>query len=276
MCIYILNELLRTDQPYYKNASIQPVLDTIFDKYCKFLLKPNNEDQQPSQQQSPDNIEQADEVIHQLATIEDMDTLSNQAIVDLCGMFGQLQMCHKNSAKLAGHLVQLSTSLTPNQYTYVMKHSLCPLIQLSLPPRLCSPADLKFQKLWLTPQETKEEQGINLCLLWPFHPALAELPPKHATHCLAAVIHTILCCHLFHSKESANTICEQFQVTQKKLYEGMTGKHYYLGQKLTKDEKVACEAAKVTSTTPPKGATMEVDDAVPVKDPEKDEPQGGA
>ena len=56
----------------------------------------------------------------------------------------------------------------------------------------------------------------------------------------------------------------------------MTSKHYDLGQKLTKDKKAACEATKVTSTTPPKGAKMEVDDAVPEKDLEKDESQGGA
>ena len=262
------------DQPYYKHTTIQPVLDTIFNKYCKFLLKTNEEDMQSSQQQSPDDIEQADEVIHQLATIEDMDTLPDKAIAELCGMFGQLQLCHEKSAKLAGHLVQLSMSLTPKQYTYVMKHSLCPLIQLSLPPRLCSPADLKFQKLWLTPQETKEEQGINLCLPHPFHPALAKLPAKHATHCLAVIIHTNLHCHLFQSKESANTICEQFQVAQKKLYEGITGKQYDMGQKLTKDEKAAHDAA--TSTTPPKGTTMEVDDGASKPDLQKDASKGGA
>ena len=122
----ILNELLKMDQPYYKHTTIQPVLDTIFDKYCKFLLKPDDKDIQLSQQWSPDDIEQADKVIHQLATIEDMDTLSDKAIANLHGMFAQLQLCHENSPKLAGHFVQLSTSLTPNQYTYVMKHSLHP------------------------------------------------------------------------------------------------------------------------------------------------------
>ena len=49
------------------------------------------------------------------------------------------------------------------------------------------------------------------------------------------------------------------------------GKCYDMGQNLTKDEMVACEAAKVTSTLP-KSATMEVDDKDPGQDPEKDEP----
>ena len=55
-------------------------------------------------------------------------------------------MCHENIAKMAGHLVQLGSTLTPKQYTYIMKHSLHPLVQLSLPPCLCSPVDLKFSK----------------------------------------------------------------------------------------------------------------------------------
>ena len=162
-----------------------------------------------------------------------------------------------------------------------MKHSLCPLVQLSLPPRLCSPADLKFSKLHLTPQETKQEISINQCLPRPFHPALAVLPPKHSTCCLVAVIHTGLQRHLFNSKESTSTISEEFQVTPKKLYEGLTGKWYDPRQKLTKVEKAAQEAAKVTSSTPsatsstpsatpptPSATPMVVDNEVPTtKDP---------
>ena len=146
-------------------------------------------------------------------------------------------------------LLNQNTTLTPKQYTYIMKHSLHSLVQLSLPQHLCSPADLKFSKLHLTPQETKEEIGINQCLLRPFHLALAVLPPKHPTCCLAAVIHTVLQRHLFNSKESSSTISEEFHVTPKKLYEGLTGKWYDPGQKLTKVEKAAEKAAKVTPST---------------------------
>ena len=179
-----------------------------------------------------------------------MEELDERSVKSITSLFTALQMCHENSAKMAGHLVQLGSTLTPKQYTYVMKHSLCPLVQLSLPPCLCSPVDLKFSKLHLTPQETKEEIGINQCLPRPFHPVLAVLAPKHPTHCLAAVIHTILQRHLFNSKESTSTISEEFQVALKKLYEGLTGKWYDPGQKLTKVEKVSREAAEVTSSTP--------------------------
>ena len=149
-------------------------------------------DEQPSQQQSPDDIPKAENITDKLAEIEDMEELDARSINNITGLFAALQMCHENSAKMAGHLVQLGSTLTPKQYTYIMKHSLCPLVQISLPLCLCSPADLKFSKLCLTPQETKEEIGINQCLPRPFHPMLAVLPPKHPTRCLAAIIHTVL------------------------------------------------------------------------------------
>ena len=235
----VLNELFHTDNSYYKNAEIQLVLDTIHDKMCKFVLQPDDIDEQPSQQQSPNDIPKAEEITDKLAEIEDMEELDERSVKNITGLFAALQMCHENSTKMAGHLVQLGSTLTPKQYTYVMKHSLHPLLQLSLPPRLCSPADLKFSKLHLIPQETKEEIGINQCLPRPFHPALGVLPPRHPTRCLAAIIHTVLRRHLFNSKESTSTISEEFQVAPKKLYEGLTGKRYDPGQKLTKAGKAA-------------------------------------
>ena len=168
-----------------------------------------------------------------------MEELDARSVNNITSPFATLQMCHENSAKMAGHIVQLGSTLTPKQYTYVMKHSLCPLVQLSLPPHLCSPVDLKFSKLYLTLQGTKEEIGINQCLPRPFHPVLAVLPSKHPTHCLAEVIHTVLQRHLFNSKESSSAISEEFQVAPKKLYEGRTGKWYDPGQKLLKAEKAA-------------------------------------
>ena len=108
-------------------------------------------------------------------------------------MFTQLQLCHENLGKLAGHMVELTKMLQPAQFMYVMKHSLRPLVQLSIPPKLCSPAELKFDKICLTPRERKEEQEVSLMLPRPYHPSLATLPAKHTTHALAAIIHTVLC-----------------------------------------------------------------------------------
>ena len=75
----------------------------------------------------------------------------------------------------------------------------------------------------------------------PYHPALTSLPSKHATWALTAAIHTVLQKHVFNSNESQNTICEQFQIAPKKLYEALTGKHYNAGIKLTNAEKAKKE-----------------------------------
>ena len=164
----VLNKLLHIDNNYYKNTEIQPVLDTIHDKMCKFILQPDDIDEQLSQQQSPDDIPEAERIKDKLAEIEDMEELDARSINNITSLFAALQMCHENSTNIAGHLVQLGSTLTPKQYTYIMKHSLHPLVQILLPPHLCS-------------QETKEEIGINQCLPRPLHPALAVLPPKHPT-----------------------------------------------------------------------------------------------
>ena len=117
-----LNELLKTDNAYYKNASIYPVLDTIEDKFCKIMFEQDKD--QIQQAQSPDDTEAADEFIHKLKKVENFDDLSEDAVKALSGMFAQLQLCHENVAKLARHMVQLTKTLQPEQFMYVMKHSL--------------------------------------------------------------------------------------------------------------------------------------------------------
>ena len=74
----------------------------------------------------------------------------------------------------------------------------------------------------------------------PCHTSLAPLP-KHSTHALAAIIHVVLCKHIFNSKESPTTICEEFQIAPMKLYKGMMGKCYDPRVKLSKAEKVQKE-----------------------------------
>ena len=103
----MLNELFHTDNSYYKNAEIQPVLDTIHDKMCKFILQPDNIDEQPSQQQSPDDIPEAEEITDKLTEIENMEELDVRSVNDITGLFTALQMCHENIIKMAGHFVQL-------------------------------------------------------------------------------------------------------------------------------------------------------------------------
>ena len=131
-----LNELLKTDNAYYKNTSIYPVLETTDDRFCKVMFEPDEEQMQmtPQQVQSPDDIEDWEEFIHKLKKVEEFGDFSDQVVKSLTGMFAQLQLCHENSAKLTGLMVELSKTLQPAQFTYIMKHSSRPLVQLSIPP----------------------------------------------------------------------------------------------------------------------------------------------
>ena len=146
-----LNELLKTDNAYYKNASIYPVLETINDKFCKVMFEPNEE----HMQMTPQQVGRGSYI---LKKNEEFGDSSDEAVKSVTGMFAQLQLCHGNSAKLAGHMVKLSKTLQPAQFTYIMKHSSRLLAQLSIPPQLCSPAELKFDKICLTPAERKDMQ----------------------------------------------------------------------------------------------------------------------
>ena len=148
---------------YYKNAGIYPVLETIDDKSCKVMFEPDKEkvQQTPQQVQSPDDIEDGEEFIHKLKKLEDLGDFSKEVIKSLTAMFAQLQLCHENSAKLARHMVELGKTLKTAQFTYIMKHSLRPLVQLSILPHLCSPTELKFNKICLTPTETREERAVK-------------------------------------------------------------------------------------------------------------------
>ena len=98
----------------------------------------------------------------------------------ITGTFSQLQMCHENCAKLAGHLAELSSLLQPDQIHVPDEAQPQTPLQISLPPQLCFPANLKFDKLRLTLAVMRKEKGINLMLSRPFHAALAKLPSIHA------------------------------------------------------------------------------------------------
>ena len=90
-----------------------------------------------------------------------------------------------------------------------------PLIQLKIPPDLCSPGDLRFAKERLTQEECFEEMCFNEILPKPFHNKLSTIPIKHATHCLATTTHHLLRKKMFHSKISQATLMKEFMVAEK-------------------------------------------------------------
>ena len=68
-------------------------------------------------------------------------------------LFRCLQCAHNVAAETAGHLAFLGYTLSTDQFSFILKHSVHPLIQLQIPPHLCQPRELCFAKADLTPEE---------------------------------------------------------------------------------------------------------------------------
>ena len=158
-------------------------------------------------------------------------------------LFRSLQSAHNASAEVAGHLAVLARKLQPSQFEFIQKHSVCPLIQFQVPPRLCNPGELHFAKSELASEEAFEQWAVNNVLPRPYHPKLETVQGKHATRCLAVVVHYQLWQKLFTKfRDSQANTADIFGVERKKFYISITGCTYDVGKKLMKTEKKEWEA----------------------------------
>ena len=151
--------LSKLDSAYFTNMDTQLVLDIIPDKECA-------EETADKVQQcvSSDNILTGTEVItkmHLDENITSFDKAGKQAITRL---FSHLQDAHNHMSQVAQAVVQLSKVSSPEQFTFVLKLAVRPIIQLKIPPHLSAPTELKFEKERLTQEETVEEYCCNLIL----------------------------------------------------------------------------------------------------------------
>ena len=93
-------------------------------------------------------------------------------------LFTALQQIHNTAAEVMGHLAFLGHTLDPEQFSFIFKHSVRPLIQLFVPVGLSDLTYLQFEHPALTEEEQFEEKAINSMLPMPHHPKLMDLPPK--------------------------------------------------------------------------------------------------
>ena len=125
-------------------TSIGTVMKTIADKNMKEIttmaehLKPT----------SPDP-----EVLKEKTTVPDLETITNTMLQKFPGqslpdssicekigdVFSQLSMAHKAYSEAAQGIAELSTLLTPTQYTLLLTATMTPAIQLIVPGQLMSP-----------------------------------------------------------------------------------------------------------------------------------------
>ena len=121
-----------------------------------------------------------------LPNFMDMEGADREVV---CDLFDSLQTAHAAIADASCILASLGQRLHPNQFQFLLKHSMCPLIQLQIPAHPCHPGKLRFAKQHLTNDELYEQCCVNTLLPRPHHPDLDSIPPKHPTRALAAAIH---------------------------------------------------------------------------------------
>ena len=165
--------------------------------------------------------------------------------VVVCELFESLQTAHNAAAYVVVHLATLGRTLDPQQFQFILKHSLCPLVQLQMPAGLCHPGELQFAKPNLSSNELFKQQAVNNILPCPYHPKLETVAPKHPTRALATAIHYQLHKWLFTKFTASQTeIADMFQVECKKFFTTITGHQYNAGKKPTKADKLRMLGSK--------------------------------
>ena len=187
-------DLLCEVEDYYKDASVSDVLELIDDTTCKILCIETEKERTDQQlckdpRISTDNIMWPDHVLNHLEALPGFKKFEGSKQSAISELFTSLQSAHNAFAEVAGHLAVLARTLQPSQFEFILKHSVHPLIQFEVLPRLCNPAELCFMKSNLTTKETFEQQAMNNILPRPYHPKLETVVGKHPTRCLVAAVH---------------------------------------------------------------------------------------
>ena len=183
-----------------------------------------NREKFPDPRTSTDNIITGTQALSRLAAMPNFAAIQSDQREMVCELLDSLQTVHTAIADIAGTLATLGRTLDPNQFQFLLKHSVCPLVQLQVPACLCHPSKLKFAKEHLTDDELYEQHGVNTVLPRSHHPDLDQVPAKHPTRALADTIHYQLRKHMFTKFATSQTdVADLFQVKRKKFFTSITG-----------------------------------------------------
>ena len=130
--------MMELDHRYFKYASVDTVLDTIQDKLCKIFVENPADDTEDTiqQRQSQNTLPTRHNVLTRLvheAIHKELNDASQKVVVEL---FSQLSDTHGNLSKVAKSISRLGQITTPEQFSFVIKLAMRPLIQLKIPPLL--------------------------------------------------------------------------------------------------------------------------------------------
>ena len=193
----------------------------------------------PDPSTSTVNIITGTQALSRLAAVPNFAVIQGDQRKAVCELFDSLQTAHKAIADVARTLATLGKTLDPNQFQFLLKHSVCPLVQLQVPAHLCHPGELKFAKEHLMNDELHEQCGVNTVLPRPHHPDLDKVPARYPTRALAGTIHYQLRKCMFTNFAASQTdVAELFRVKRKKFFTSITGREYKAGKQQTKAEKI--------------------------------------
>ena len=196
---YVLRyyELLVQVEDYFVDASTEAVLELIVDTTYK-CMRMETEREWENQvlckdpQVSSDTIPQPHTIMNKLEALPKFKKFEGGEQFAITELFRNLQKVHNASTETASHLAFLARTLKSDQFSVILKHSICPLVQLDIPACLSNPGELKFAKNDLFPEEAFKQRAVNIILSHPYHPNLEKVKPKHPMQCLAAAVHYTL------------------------------------------------------------------------------------
>ena len=126
-----------------------------------------NREKFPDPRTSTDNIITGTQALSRLAAMPNFTARQGDQWEMVCELFDSLQTAHTAIADVAGTLATLGRTLDLNQFQFLLKHSVRPLVQLQVPAYLCHPGELKFAKEHLTDDELYEQREVNTVLPRP-------------------------------------------------------------------------------------------------------------
>ena len=181
-------------EDHFKQADKKLVVKLIDDTSCKLLRMMTAKDAEdrekyPDPRTSTENLTTGPRALNRLAALPNFMDIKGTDRELVCDLFDSLQTAHAAIADASGILASLGQRLHPNQFQFLLKHSMHPLIQLQIPAHHCHPGELRFAKQHLTNDKLYEQCCVNILLPRPHHPDLDSIPPKHPTRALAAAIH---------------------------------------------------------------------------------------
>ena len=251
-------------------ASVDTVMKTITDKDLREItimakhLKPTPPHTKVSKEKTkvPDLETVTNTLIKKIPGQSLPDTSICQKIGDI---FSQLSAVHKAYSEAAEGLAELSTLVTPAQFTMLLMATTTPAIQLIVPGQLMSPLSIPPPSQPSVSTAVGRSEIMNFTKLHvlpdPDSDALMSCDNNSATRVLVAAIYCQLERNYFDETRSRVDITTAFHCNTSQLSKAVTGIDYKSGPHHYKPKKMSKRAINSSDTDPPKTKAPRTEDA---------------